>query len=141
MAVIKEFNRKNLVSFCADVEKAVSTVAQKYGVAVKPAAGRFSPNEFTKKFEFFTGAEAGESGTDIKFKANITYADLYGMPSIKETDYNKLFTSQGQIYRFVGINPKGRRFPIIAQNMSTKKYHKFTETTARTISDSDKWHK
>jgi hypothetical protein len=63
------------------------------------------------------------------------------MPHIKETDYNKLFTSQGQTYRFVGINTKGRRFPIIAQNMSTKKYHKFTEMTALAITASKNWHK
>ena len=141
MAILKEFNRQNLKGFAADVEKAVTAVAQKYGVAVTGAAGRFSPHECTKKFEFNTGAQSGETGVDVKYKANIVYADAYGMPHIKETDYNKLFTSQGQTYRFVGINTKGRRFPIIAQNMSTKKYHKFTEMTALAITASKNWHK
>lgn len=141
MTKITEFNRQNLKGFTADLEKAITPIAEKYGLAVKGASGNFSPNQFSKKFEFFTGAKAGENGVDVKYKANITYADLYGMPQIKETDYNKLFTTQGQSYRFVGINTKGRRFPIIAQNMSTKKYHKFTENTAGAIALSKTYHK
>ena len=141
MAKIKEFTRQNLVGFTAEVTKAVTAIAEKYGVAVKGASGRFSPSEFSKKFEFFAGAQSGESGHDLKYRADIGYAGMFDMPQIKETDYNKIFVSAGQTFRFVGINTRGKRFPIIAQNMTTKKYHKFTESVAPQIANSKTWHK
>ena len=140
MAKITEFTRQTLKGFQADVEAAVTAVALKYGVAVKGGSGSFTASTFTKKFEFFTGAEKGESGTDLKYKANITYADMFGMPRLKENDYNKVFSSGPQCFRFVGINTKGRKFPIIAQSLTTKKYHKFTDAVADKIANSKTWH-
>jgi len=140
MAKIKEFTRQNLKEFVSDLEVAIKAVSEKYGVAFKSASGRFTAETFGKKFEFFTGAEKGETGMDIKYKANLEYAALYGMPKITEKDYNKIFVSQGQTFRFVGINSRGRRFPIVAQNLNTKKYFKFGESMATQIANSKTWH-
>jgi len=140
MALMKEFNRQNLKAFAADIDKAIKPIAKKYGVAFKAGSGRFSPDQFTKKLEFYISNGSNENAEDIKYKANLAYSELYGI-NLNESDYNKIFTSNGEKFRFVGINTRGRRFPLIAQNVRTGNYHKFTGYAVGSIKKSREYAK
>jgi hypothetical protein len=139
--IIKQFTHQNLKVLSADIEKALEPVAKKYGIKFKSAAGSFTETEFSKKIEFFAGASDGESVVDLKFKKNLEYAVLYGMKKISEKDYNKIFVVNGQRYRLAGLNPKAKKFPIIAQSLSTKNYHKFGDMVEYLISQSKEYAK
>jgi len=88
-----------------------------------------------------------ELGT-LKFNANqvsgritISMKDSEGVPSafsrlapsmgLKSSDYQRLFKVSGSMYRVVGINPRAKKYPILAQKHDGEKFKFAVDTVTR----------
>lgn len=71
--------------------------------------------------------EANEVGTDRRELALDTYADRYGIP---RGSLGALFLSGGNVFELVGLEPKNRRYPIIAKKHADGKTYKLPASVA-----------
>ena len=115
---ITEFTRANCRTVDNAINDALKQVEAQFGVTIKIGGGRFSANEFTTKITVSTG-----DGTDAA-KANFElYAFRY---NLKESDFGKEFTSNGEVYRITGIKPRGKKYPIMGERVRDGARYKFS---------------
>lgn len=121
MKTIKEFNKSNLDKIGKDVEKALESVATKYGISIKKGSGSYSDNNFTLKIEMATLSESGE--VQSKEMSNFkSYAKVLGM---SEKDLGKEFKVNGKTFVLSGYLPRSRKYPLLATNKQDGKQYKF----------------
>lgn len=139
MAKIKKFNKTIARQLATDVMKALQPVLKKYDIQAVEKGGSYTETEFTQKIEFMIAVSEDENVRDREYKDNLRYANMYGM-GLTEKDYNKLFTYdkgyRGEVYRFAGLNLKAKRYPIVAQNLTTGQYSRFPDSFAKDIAKS-----
>ena len=108
MTKVKQFNKANLQTLRVDMDKALQSVAKKYGITIKAGNASFSGNECTFKVKLNT---KGTDGTVITKEAKDfdRYKGLHGMDhlSVGDTIY-----IQGSPYILTGFNTRARKAPI-----------------------------
>lgn len=109
MVKINQLDRATLKIIAADVEKALSTVAQKHGVSLIYRGARFSAFEADMKIRL----EVSSAKAQENLAARLT---LYGIKSLD-------FTFKGAAYVVSGINRKAHAKPIqVTRKSDGKKY-------------------
>lgn len=115
---------------------ALQAVASKYGLAVTPNSGTFSPSSCNVKFTFSpmvtaadlarTAGPAPVSGGTSGVPAD--FANKAALVGLKASDYGRVFTNgTGKQFKITGINLRGQKYPILATEVRTGKVFKFTE--------------
>lgn len=108
---------QTLNQFRQDFEQAVSALEAKY--QIKMDLGRITYDEqgFRGKLTAVANSQdESNSIMELNFKNN---AEQYGL---KANDLGKSFMSKGRSLKIVGLNPRARRFPIIAEDLVGNKF-------------------
>ncbi len=111
---IKSFTPSNIDDVQRDIEAAINAVCEKHGVTAKFGNIRYSSATYTSKMEVY----ATSNGDADKIEFN-RYAMRFGL---KNEAYRSTFTSNGETFTVVGIKPRAKQYPIIAENTKGKRY-------------------
>lgn len=118
---MKTFTRGNLPTLKESLKQALNQVLAEHKLDVKIGAFSYNHNTASIKLDFVS---AGESGVA---DANYTlYKSHCCRQGLKVSSYNKTFMSNGQEYRISGIAPKAKKYPILAEQLSTGQMYKFS---------------
>ena len=99
-----------------EIEAALQTIAQKYGLSIRSAGGRFSESEYTCKVECQVKTT---SGIPASFAIE---AKMLGLP---EDCHGKVFRSRDRSFQITGIEIRRPKMPVSAKDVSTGKGFKF----------------
>ena len=92
------------------------------GVVVKTGRGTYGDTVATLKVEI---SDVNEDGT-VETKEASDFRRMCSKWMMVPSDLGRTFTSNGVIFRIIGCNPKGRKYPIIAENTHTGEQYKFS---------------
>lgn len=124
---IKAMDRATVRQINKEAEKAMREIAEKYGLVLEPKTARYTNSDVVLKFKCLV-KETTEDGEvlDTDAKNLKRYAFRHGLG---EDAYGKEFVQAGDTFRITGYKPKGRKYPIIAENVKTGKKYKFPLTS------------
>jgi hypothetical protein len=114
---VSSFDRATLRNIRADMERAMKSVADQYGITLDIGAMRFSDNEFSTRVTAKTG-----DGTDAARNLWVQYQFRHGMEA---SDFGREFESNGDTFRIAGFKPKGKKYPITAVRVRDGAKYKF----------------
>lgn len=119
MSKINEFNKEVFGPFRGDLEAAVKSVAEKYGVQIKTGHISYSATSCSVKLEC---AVIGDNGKVACKEADTfrMWAELLGM---KKEDLNRTFKIGTKNYSLEGYMPRKSKFPFLAVNLDTGKQY------------------
>lgn len=107
-----------------DVENALKSVAEKYGIEITAGSISYTNEYCTMKITASVISESGEVLT--KEKADFKkYAELF---DLKPEDLGRTFKLNNSTFEIVGLKPSSRKFPIIGRNVASNKRFKFTSS-------------
>jgi hypothetical protein len=127
MVTINGFDRSNLSQLRLELEKALQTVGNQYGIVFGIGSIRFDEKTFTSKLSAAITSKTASNSSNARVDVrDVMYAEAvkkYGYRyGVAETDIGKRVTIDGQnTWTFVGINTRGRRMPYIYQNMNGRR--------------------
>jgi hypothetical protein len=113
-----EMTKQFVQQLAREAEEALKAVAEKHGLTVRYAGGKYDPTAgtFTPKVEF-ANADSGQK----KFEQ---FARGFGFTP---EDYDAEFTTTNGTYRLVGLNPRAPKYPVLARNVRDGKTYKMPE--------------
>jgi hypothetical protein len=123
MADITSIDKTVARKLGAEVEAAIKTVAEKYGLTVDVRGGTFTENDYTPKVTLkVIGAD----------KATFEqYASWYGLTG---DDFGAVFTLNREQFRITGINTRAPKFAIkVARVKDGKGFKAPTEAVLRAL--------
>jgi len=126
---ITAFDRVTCRAMSAEIIAALQGIADKYGVSIKPAGGRFTTDNWTNKIEVSIVDNSGTAVTKEVSNFN-NYCHLFGL---SKSDLGKAFSSNGKTFILCGLNPSAHKMPIIGRNAITGKMFKFPLTVVSRI--------
>ena len=129
---IKQFTPKVCKQLAQEITELLKPLADKYGLTVRAAGGRYSDIAWTGKFEFKLGNPEKLQENDKKtFEM---YADVFGL---KPSDYGRLVRLGSSLYKIVGIKTSAHKRNIIIE----KDGKHFITTPEDVINGLAKWSK
>lgn len=94
----------------SEIEAAVASIGESYGVKIATGNGRFSPTNLTLKLNISTigkdGAVNTKEADDFR-----RYAMRWGL---EKTDLGASFRREGIEYTITGAKPRSKKYPILA---------------------------
>jgi hypothetical protein len=117
MKKVTTFNRQNIRQINAEMEAALTAIANKYGVDVKLGNTRFTGDNFTTKVQVAT---VGESGITMSKEA--TDFDRYKTILGIKMDLGQEFQRNGKTYKIIGLKPRSKKYPVLAECSDGKTY-------------------
>jgi hypothetical protein len=134
MSSIK-IDRQLLKAFTGDAQKALTEIADKFGIKITYKSGSFARDgsNATIKFEMVapdatTGGFVSREAQDFK-----VYATEYGF---EPEDLGSEFTVNGTKYRITGLKTRRPKYPICAGRVSDGKGFKFPAETVKNAGQS-----
>ena len=130
---IKSFDRSNLRLLTGDIQTALKSVADKYGISLTYKSARFSVSNVTIKLE---GAVIGAGGV-VETKEHRDwklYAPGYGL---KTEWLGKAFIHGPDQFVISGLATRKSKYPVLATNVRNQKRFKFPVNTVKTLMESD----
>lgn len=119
---VTALTRPVLRAINADVEKALATIAAKYGVACSAGRCVFNETSATLKVEIAVvsgGAKVGDSAARIKARSDWNrQAPMFGL---KASMLDSVIERNGKTFKILGLMPRRRTAPIFAVDMKTGK--------------------
>ena len=105
---ITTFNKSNLQSLRIEIDNALKSVEDQFGIKLHAGNASFSGNEVTFKLK---GNTIGEGGTVITREATNwnRHRGLHGMDHLSVGDQ---ITIQGKAYTLTGFNTRARKAPV-----------------------------
>ena len=116
---------KNLMeTFQNELNEAITELAEKHCLSFEGTRIRWSDEvmKVTAKIEAIS-----ESGEPADFAR---YSDMFGLPP---NSYGATFWSRGQLFPICGLNPRGRKYPIIAKKDDGSRYKFNAEEVIRKL--------
>lgn len=112
-----EITREKARVLHQEIMEAVRAVAAKHGMTTRFGNATYETTTFRIKAELLAVAEDGEN---LAAKAEwMRHAEWIGM---MPSDFGRTFISRGQRYKIVGIKPRSRTMPIIAEREDGKRF-------------------
>jgi hypothetical protein len=114
---VKSFDRPTARVVGNAIESAVQGVAKEFGIIIQRVSGRYDEKLYTLKLEcavMSNGQPTSRAAEDFK-----RWATLYGL---KPSDLHKQIVFLGEHYKVVGLKPKSRRYPILAERADGKRF-------------------
>jgi hypothetical protein len=105
MENIVEFNKSNLADLKKEIEAALSDALSKFGLKGELGNIKYESTQFNVDVVVSTPAHAGK-----QFAEN---AIRWGL---KPEWFGQSFTYRGEMYTITGINPRRRKYPVIARS-------------------------
>ena len=103
-----------LNQFREDFKKAMKDLEEKYEVQIN--AGKITYDNIS-----FTFTVKVVNGTDEVEANRITFENNLKGTYLEKEDFLRSFVAEGRTYTITGINPKGRKHPIIIKDVVTGK--------------------
>jgi len=117
MTKVTSFNRQNIRQINFEIEAALKSIANKYGVEVKLGNTRFTGDNFTTKVQVATVGDGGitmsKEATDFN-----RYKTILGI----NMDLGQEFERNGNTYTIVGLKPRSKKYPVLAKCSDGKTY-------------------
>ena len=113
------FDSKLAKQVQADAQKALETIAKKYGITIKSNGGTLGMNDFAMKFKVEL------VGVTKKYDKYIF--SILGLP---EDIIGRSFIANGKSYEIIELAPNRPKYPVIAKTADGKQY-KFTVDTVK----------
>jgi hypothetical protein len=122
MAKITHFTDDNLKLLRIRIAAALKPIELEFEVKLDLKPARYSPNNFTARFE---GSVKSSSGIVVTkesedFKRN---AFMYGL---HPNDLNRIFLHKGERFTIVGLATRSRKYPIICKKPNSPGHTKFS---------------
>ena len=114
MARIKSFDRTSIRFVQAALSDALKKVGEAFGVEFKVGGGRFSPTRFACRLDVTIAGAEPQEAQDFR-----QYADVFGL---KPGDLGRAFLDRGRRFTIVGLLPRSRSYPVLAQNDRGTRY-------------------
>jgi len=126
---MKEFTKDSLKVLRKDIDSALKSVADKHGLSLMLGNIRFNEESFTGKLEARVTDKPGETTMAADFRA---LAHSYGLsPSL----LGQVLSINGKRYKIVGLKPRNRKYPVIAESVATGKRFKFAAFSVRSAAN------
>lgn len=124
---ITKFDRTNLRLISADLQTALASVEEKYGIKFAYKGARFSPELATFKLE---GATVSTDGVVVSRERQdfLTYHTLFNLP--KEV-LDQAIDMGGESYTVTGLNTRSQKYPVTAKRVSDGKGFKLGADSVR----------
>ena len=122
---ILSFDKRNIENLATEVEAALQAVAQRNGLSLSRASGKFSSGTFTPKFSFNTVVLTPIPGTDDALGVPASFARQAYSVGLSPSDSGKTFSLDGKSYRIIDINTRRSAYPVSAVRTSDGKGFKF----------------
>ena len=120
------FNKQNLSVLRADIDTALKSVELKHGIKFKLGNIRFGLQDFSARLECYGVDTNGDTDINVtEIKALKVLKERGLLYDVDESLAGKVITVQGGQYKFVGINPKAKKFSYIFKNTRNSGYYKF----------------
>lgn len=113
MPKIEAFDRATVKVLSEELERAVQSVAEKYGIKISWAGGNFSPNAATIKLELAIIGGDGTAKTK-EYDDLMTMAPVLDILNIEARRYD----SQVGDFHIVGYRAKAHKKPFIIQTIA-----------------------
>jgi hypothetical protein len=107
----------------AAINKALAAVGEKFEVKLNTRGFRFTDTDCMFKLEAVVKKVDGHSFNKAKSEFK-QYAYMFGL---KASHYGKTFESRGKTLKVVGLKLRGRRYPVICEDVSTGNRYKLPE--------------
>ncbi|WP_291632259.1 hypothetical protein [Clostridium sp.] len=99
-------------------------IEAKYDVTINLGNISYQPGKsFTSKIEVKQNEVNGES-----FEQN-AWKNMCNRIGLEETDFNKVFTSNGNQFKLVEIKTRSSKYQVVAEELISGKRYKFTKTS------------
>jgi len=126
MAQIANFNKYNLEDIRVDMNAALRTVGEKYGMAFDIGRITFLTESFKARLTcVITNGRPAADTAKILFEK---YCSWY---SLRPEHFGKTFTFENDTFRISGLKQGSRRYNIFATSLRTGKEYKFNHRTVR----------
>lgn len=124
---ITQFDRAACKTVADKALESLIPMAVSLGLHIRKLPGNYSGTTFTMKIEFSTIDEEGVANTGIR-KDYLFHCPWF---NLKPEWLDKVFflDSTGESYKVIGLKPKSRKFPVLAEEVKSKKVYKFPATT------------
>lgn len=129
MKTINEFNRNNLDIMRASINSKLAELESDFNIKIKLGRIGYSDSNFTSKVEcnlVKDGQVIETIATDFD-----RYKDAWGL----QFSLGYTFLSNNTSYKVVGLKPRNRKYPIIAETSKGVRY-KFSENKINDIYES-----
>ena len=126
---IKTFDRSNLRLLTADIQTALKSVADNYGISLTYKSSRFSASNVTIKLE---GAIVGAGGVvETKERKDWkVYAEMFGL---KSAWLDEAFVHGGDQFVICGLATRKSKYPVLAKCIKNNKTFKFPMDTVKAL--------
>ena len=102
-----------------DIEDALVSVSKKHDISFRLNGIRFTDNSFK------VGIEAVKSTTGESVLA-VTFKEKCYKYGLKPEHLGRVFISGDNSFKIVGLKPRNRKYPVIAEKLSNGKSFKFS---------------
>lgn len=116
----------NFKAFRKDFEKAVQQVESKYNLKISIGSIRYDSSQFTSRLTAVHLSDEVDPDNKKDVQKALFEANCDKMwPPIPKELYGKKFTHSGTTFTVIGVKPRSKKYPIIAENKNGTSY-KFT---------------
>lgn len=91
-----------------DINRALESVAEKYGVAIKAGNASFSSTNAVFKLEL-----SSVVGSEVITKEKAAFLEFANSLDIKKEALAQFFSFNGKMVKFIGYNPRSSKYPYI----------------------------
>lgn len=110
----------------AAIQKAISDVADEFGVDIRVGGGNVGPHKGMIKVEVeVRDTGTGKSAAQVEYEA---YCHWFGLT---KEDFGRTFVVNRDLYRISGILPRGQRYNVSAERVSDGRGFKFPADTVK----------
>jgi hypothetical protein len=124
-----QFNRQGHRMLSAEITQELQDLANRHGLDISAAGGQYGDTEFIIKIRVTTG---DTSAVEAKKRAEID-RDGRWVGGLQGSDYGAIFPSNGERFRFTGVNPGRPRYPISGERVRDGRSFKFGQHIAQLI--------
>ena len=115
---ITEFDRVTCKQMRQEIDQALATVGQKYGLTIDGGNISFTGKKFTMRLTVSvldkTMPVGGKTANDFNL-----YCRQFGL---EPSDMGRVFTNRGEAYKVVGLKPQSYKFPILGERYDGKRF-------------------
>lgn len=119
-------NRATAKEIGQKIEAALKSIGEELGMQIRAVGGNYGATACQIKLEVSELSDGGVAKTPAR-DAFVQQAHLYGL---SPDDLDQVFeANDGTTYRIIGLKPRQRKYPIVAERQPDGKVYKFDKAT------------